>query len=60
MLFFRWVLLLLLLGALLCFALYVGTGEVRWRAYGVRLVQGVIIAGFVFFAGLILERTLYP
>jgi hypothetical protein len=60
MLFFRWVLLLLLLAALLCFTMYAGTGEVRWRTYGVRLVKGVIVAGFVFFAGLILERTLYP
>jgi hypothetical protein len=60
MLAFRWLLLLLLLGALLCFAMYAGTGELRWRVYGVRLVKVVIAAGFLFFAGLILERTLYP
>jgi len=56
MLVFRWLLLLLLLAALLCFALYVGTGERRWRTYGVRLVKGVVFAGLAFFAVLVLER----
>ena len=60
MLLFRWVLLLLLIAAVLCFAMYVGTGEVRWRAYGVRLVTWVILAGFAFFAVLILERLAAP
>ena len=31
MLLFRWVILLLLLGAAVCFAFYAGTGEVRFR-----------------------------
>jgi hypothetical protein len=60
MLLFRWILLLLLLAAVLCFAMYVGTGEVRWRAHGIRLVKWVILAGFAFFAVLILERMAAP
>ncbi|HEX6361581.1 MAG TPA: hypothetical protein VFZ93_01390 [Albitalea sp.] len=60
MLVFRWILLLLLIAAVLCFAMYVGTGELRWRGYGVRLVKWVIVAGFAFFAVLFLERMAAP
>ncbi len=31
MLIFRWIVLLLLVAGLLCFAMYVGTGQPRWR-----------------------------
>jgi len=56
MLFFRWVVLLLLVAGLVCFALYIGTGERRFRALGIRIVKWTVIAGLGFFAVLILER----
>ena len=56
MLVFRWLVLLLLIAGALCFAMYVGTGQVRWRAHGVRLVKWAVIAGLGFFAVLLLER----
>jgi hypothetical protein len=56
MLGFRWLILLLLIAALLCFAMYIGTGQARWRAYGLRIVKWTVVAGLGFFAVLILER----
>jgi hypothetical protein len=56
MLIFRWIVLLLLVGGLLCFAMYVGTGQLRWRSLGIRIVKWTIIAALAFFAVLILER----
>ena len=56
MLIFRWIVGLLLVAGILCFAMYVGTGNVRWRALGVRIVKWTVIAGLAFFAVLILER----
>lgn len=55
MLIFRWIVLLLLVAGLLCFAMYVGTGQARWRAMGVRIVKWTVVAGLGFFAVLILE-----
>jgi hypothetical protein len=34
MLFFRWAILLLLLASGVCFALYAGTGQARYRQWG--------------------------
>ena len=56
MLIFRWILLLLLVGGLLCFAMYIATGQQRWRRLGVLIVKWAVIAGLGFFAVLILER----
>lgn len=56
MLIFRAVVLLLLVAGLLCFALYIGTGQVRFRVYGLRIVKWTVLAGLGFFAVLILER----
>ena len=56
MLVFRWLLLLLLVAALLCFAMYIGTGQMRWRQRGVLIVKWTVVAGLGFFAVLILER----
>ncbi|HEX6708397.1 MAG TPA: hypothetical protein VF169_26925 [Albitalea sp.] len=56
MLLFRWIVLLLLVAGALCFAMYVGTGEMRWRERGVRIVKWTVVAGLGFFAVLILER----
>ena len=56
MLIFRWILLLLLAAGLVCFAMYVGTGQARYKAIGIRVVKVAVIAGLGFFAVLILER----
>jgi hypothetical protein len=56
MLVFRLVFGLLLLAGLLCFAMYVGTGQVVWRRRGIVIVKWTVIAAFGFFAVLILER----
>ena len=56
MLVFRWIILLLLVAGLVCFAMYVGTGQKRYRVFGIRIVKWTLIAGLGFFAVLILER----
>lgn len=56
MIVFRTVVLLLLAAGLVCLAMYVGTGEPRYRAYGIRIVKWTVVAGLGFFAVLILER----
>ena len=55
MLIFRWIVLLLLVGGLLCFAMFIGTGQQRYRVLGIRIVKWTVIAGLGFFAVLILE-----
>ena len=56
MLIARWIVLLLALGAVLCFAMFIGTGQVRYRSLGILIVKWAVIAGLAFFAVLILER----
>lgn len=56
MLLFRWVVMLLLLVAALCFAFYAGTGQVRYKQLGFIVLKWTMIAAGVFFAVLILER----
>jgi hypothetical protein len=56
MLLFRWLILLLLLGAVVSFVFYTATGEPRFKRYGLLTLKWVLIAGFGFFAVLILER----
>jgi hypothetical protein len=56
MLVFRVVFGLLLVSGLLCFAMYVATGQAPWRQRGVVVVKWTIIAALGFFAVLILER----
>jgi hypothetical protein len=55
-LIFRWIVLLLLVGAALSIAMWVGTGEVRYRVWGIRIIKWTVIAALGFFAVLILER----
>lgn len=52
----RWVILLLLIAAGVFFALYLGTGQVRFRHLGLVVLKWTIAAGLVFFGVLILER----
>ncbi len=56
MLLFRLVFGLLLVCGLLCFAMYIGTGQVVWRRRGLVIVKWTVLAAFGFFAVLILER----
>ncbi len=56
MLIFRWLLLLLLAAGVLCFAMYIATGQPGWRTLGVRVVKWTVVAALTFFAVLILER----
>ena len=56
MLIFRWLILLLLLGALTSFIFYAGTGQARYKRYGLITLKWTLIAGLGFFVVLILER----
>ena len=57
MLLFRWLLLILLLAAIVSFMFYAGTGQARFRRYGLVILKWTLIAAFGFFAVLILERV---
>jgi hypothetical protein len=48
--------LLLLLTSGVLFAFYAGTGEARFRRYGLVVLKWTLIAAFAFFGVLILER----
>ncbi|MBK1614885.1 hypothetical protein CKO44_15555 [Rubrivivax gelatinosus] len=56
MLIFRLVFGLLLLAGLLCFAMYIATGQGVWRRRGIVIVKWTVLAALGFFAVLILER----
>ena len=56
MVLFRTAMLLLLLGAGVCFAFYAGTGQVRFKRYGLVTLKWTLIGAFAFFALVILER----
>lgn len=58
MLLLRALVLLMLGAGLVCFGCYAVTGELRYRALGLRLVKWTIVAGLVFFAVLLIERLL--
>jgi hypothetical protein len=57
MLLFRWLILLLLLGAAVCFAFYAGTGQAHYKRWGWIILKWTLIAAFGFFTVLILERV---
>ena len=57
MLIFRWLILLLLLGALVSSIFYAGTGQARYKRYGLITLKWTLIAGLGFFVVLILERV---
>jgi hypothetical protein len=56
MLLFRWMILLALLGAVVSFMFYAGTGQQRFKRIGLIILKWTLIAAFGFFAVLILER----
>jgi hypothetical protein len=56
MLLFRWLILMFLLGAVVSFALYIATGQERFKRYGLQTLKWVVVSALGFFAVLILER----
>lgn len=58
MVFLRALFLLLLLIAGGCFVYFLATGQERYKHYGLRVMRWTVVAAFVFFAVLILERTI--
>lgn len=56
MLLFRWTIFMLLLAAGVCFAFYIGTGQPRFRLYGIKILKWTVIAALGFFGVLVLER----
>ena len=57
MLLFRWLILLFLLAAVVSFVFYAGTGQARFKRYGLMILKWTLIAAFGFFGVLILERV---
>jgi hypothetical protein len=56
MLLFRAAVFFLLVASGVCFAFYMGTGQARYRQWGLVILKWTIIAALGFFAVLILER----
>jgi hypothetical protein len=56
MLVFRLVFGLLLLAGLLCFAVFMATGQPVWRQRGILIVKWTLIAAVGFVAVLLLEQ----
>ena len=56
MLLFRWLVLFLLLASAISFAFFIGTGQARYRQWGLVILKWTVLAGLAFFAVLILER----
>ena len=56
MLLFRWTIMLLLLAAGVCFVFYIGTGQAKYRLFGLRVLKWTVIAALGFFGVLFLER----
>ena len=57
MLLFRWLILLLLLVAGVCFAFYAATGRAHFKRIGWVVLKWTILAALGFFAVLIAERV---
>jgi predicted signal transduction protein with EAL and GGDEF domain len=56
MLLFRWLLIVLMLVAGACFALFAITGQPRFKRYGLLILKWTLVSAFGFFAVLTLER----
>jgi hypothetical protein len=56
MLIFRFLLFSLLGASVLCFAFYIGTGQARFRHWGLVILKWTVVAALVFFGVLILSR----
>ncbi len=58
MLLFRFAIFVLLIAAGVCFAFYIGTGQPRYRQWGLMILKWTVIAALGFFGVLVLERLL--
>ena len=56
MLLFRWIVMLLLFAAALCFAFYAGTGQARYKRLGLVILKWTVIAAVFFFAVIFIGR----
>ncbi|MFM9880058.1 MAG: hypothetical protein ACKVOO_06590 [Burkholderiaceae bacterium] len=56
MLLVRAAVLLLLVASMVSFAFYAGTGQVRFKHFGLKLLKWTVAAGLLFFAVLVLQR----
>ena len=56
MLLFRWRLMALLLGAAVSFAFYAGTGQARYKRFGLVVLKWTFIATAFFFAVVLIGR----
>jgi hypothetical protein len=57
MLLFRVLIFGLLALSAVSFAFYIGTGDPRYRLWGLKLLKWMLVAGLSFFAVLVLERV---
>lgn len=58
MVLFRFAIFFLLLAAGVSFAFYIGTGQQRYRSWGIRILKWALLAALGFFGVLVLERLL--
>ena len=56
MLLFRWVVMVLLLAAGVSFAFYAGTGQAKYKRFGLVVMKWTLLAALGFFLVLALER----
>lgn len=56
MLIFRTLMFVLLGGSVLCFGMYIATGQARYKNLGIAILKWTVIAGFGFFGVLIASR----
>jgi uncharacterized membrane protein YcgQ (UPF0703/DUF1980 family) len=57
MLLFRFLILMCLLASAVSFALYVGTGQQRYKDWGWKVLKWTLLSALCFFTVLILERV---
>ena len=58
MVLFRFSVFFLLIAAGVCFAFYIGTGQQKYRLWGLKVLKWAVIAGLGFFGVLVLERIM--
>lgn len=56
---FRGAIVLLLLAAAISFALFAGTGQQKYKHFGLMVLKWTLVAAFGFFAVLIIERVFW-
>lgn len=59
MLILRWLIFALLAVSAVCFVVYLGSGDVRYRRLGLVILKWTVFAALGFFAVLIIERVFF-